>query len=302
MDQTEQPRGNGGSAFWQRMQMIDQRVIYAVLFVILIVCVSLPSKVPITPTSNARKLYQAVEACPDDEVILIMSMWGYGSQGENWPQLEALVYHCLIKGKKFAMIGGDMLTVPLYNQIVENRVAAFERETGRKIVYGRDWINLGWRMGASGPGATIAVTYKALAKDIPTYYGNRDYKNNDLSKMPIMSGIRNAGDFYMIVEISYHLEGVYCWIGLIKQEYPQIRVAGMVVAIIAPDAYPYVDSGQLVALIDGYRGAAEYEKLIGFEKEGRGHRQANAQTGAHIFIFVLLVLGNIGYLMSRRRR
>jgi hypothetical protein len=63
-----------------------------------------------------------------------------------------------------------------------------------------------------------------------------------------------------------------------------------------------VDSGQLAALIDGYRGAAEYEKLIGFEDRGRGHRQANAQSWAHILIFVLLVVGNIGYFMTRRRQ
>jgi len=63
-----------------------------------------------------------------------------------------------------------------------------------------------------------------------------------------------------------------------------------------------VDSGQLAALIDGYRGAAEYEKLIGFDDRGRGHRQANAQSWGHILIFVLLVLGNVGYFMSRRAR
>ena len=77
---------------------------------------------------------------------------------------------------------------------------------------------------------------------------------------------------------------------------------GAVTAICAPDAYPYVDSGQLVALIDGYRGAAEYEKLIGFDTKGRGHRQANAQTGAHVLILVLLALGNVGYFITRRKQ
>ena len=298
MNETPQ-RKQAEKTFWDTMQTIDRRVIYVILFVILTVFMAVKVPINITPTSNARKLYKAVEACPDDGVILIMGMWGFGTQGENWPQYEALVYHCLKAGKKFAVAGGDPVSMSKQNQIIENRAAEIERRTGRKIVYGRDWVNLGFKQLA---GAHIAAYYTALAEDVLVFYGNRDFKNNDLSKQPIMANIRKAGDFYMIFEVAAGLEGIYTWVGIIRPKYPTTLYGGAVTAIVAPDAYPYVDSGQLVALIDGYRGAAEYEKLIGFDDKGRGHRQANAQSWAHIFIFFLLVVGNIGYYMSRRSK
>jgi hypothetical protein len=297
MDQTPN-KSPAPKGFWDRMQTIDRRIIYVVLFVILTVFMAIKVPTNITPTSNAYRLYKAVEQCPDDGVILIMGMWGFGTQGENWPQYEALVYHCLSRGKKFAVASSDAVAISKQNQIIENRAADIERRTGRRIVYGRDWVNLGFKLGGAAP----AAYYTALADNVREFFGNRDFKNNDLSKLPIMENIRNAGDFYMVFEVAAGLEGIYVWVGIIRPKYPHTLYAGAVTAIVAPDAYPYVDSGQLAALIDGYRGAAEYEKLIGFEDKGRGHRQANAQSWAHILIFVLLVLGNVGYFMTRRTK
>ena len=299
MDETQR-QDDATHGFWQWIQQIDRRAIYVVLFIILTVAVVTKSQIRITPTSNAYRLYTAVEACPDDGVILIMCTWDYGTQGESWPQYEALVHHCLTGGKRFAIISGNAVAAAMHNQIVENRVAAVERTTGRKIVYGRDWINLGFKAGGFGGGSWGAF-YAALADDIRGFFGNRDFKNNELSKLPIMERIRNAGDFYMIFEISFATEGIYSWIGIVRPKYPKPLYGGGVTAIVAPDVYPYVDSGQLVAMLDGYRGAAEYEKLLGFDKQGRGHRQANAQSWAHILILALLILGNVGYFMARRK-
>ena len=293
-DKETGPRG-----FWGWMQAIDRRVIYVVLFVLLTVCIAVKVPINITPTSNAYRLFNAVNECPDDGVILIMGMWGLGTKGENWPQFEALVYHCLNTGKKFAVAGNDPISIAVQNQIIESRAADVERRTGRHIVYGRDWVNLGYKQ--SG-GVSQAAYYVSLADNVREFFGNRDFKNNDLSKMPIMENIRNAGDFYMVFEVAAGLDGIYVWVGIIRPKYPNTLYGGAVTAIVAPNAYPYVDSGQLVALIDGPRGAAEYEKLIGFEDKGRGHRQANAQSWAHILIFILLVLGNIGYFVTRHGR
>jgi len=301
MDQTHTEQEGPRGGFWQWIQNIDRRVIYGVQFVLLTVCIAVRFESTITPTSNAQKLYKAVEACPEDRPILIMGMWGFGTQGENWPQYEALVYHCLHSGKKFAVAGSDPVSISRQNQIIENRAAAVMRETGREIVYGRDWVNLGFKQGGA-VGGNLAAYYLDLAADVKKFYGGRDFKNNDLSKMPVMENVQHIGDFYMVYEVAAGLEGIYTWVGIIRPKYPEPLYAGAVTAIVAPDAYPYVDSGQLTALIDGYRGAAEYEKLIGFDKKGRGHRQANAQSWAHILIFFLLLLGNLGHAMGRRRR
>ncbi len=133
--------------FWHIIQNIDRRIIYAILFVLLVWATYKPLKVSITPTENPRRLYAAVEACPDDKVIFIMGFWGFGTQGENWPQFEALVYHCLKSRKKFALMGADALSIHKYNQIVEDMIRKVREEGGG--------IFLASRLAAESP-ATLA--------------------------------------------------------------------------------------------------------------------------------------------------
>lgn len=273
--------------FWNFLQSIDRRVIYVILFILLAWSTYKPIKLSITPTENPKRLYAAVEACPDDKVIFIMGFWGFGTQGENWPQFESIVYHCLKSKKKFAFMGTDALSIHLYNQIVEDMI----RETKSDAVYGVDWINFGFK----APPAALTSYYVAFSDDVRGFV-QKDYRDKDIASYPIMQNIRKADDFHLIYEIAAGLDGIYNWIGVIKPRYPRPLYGGAVTAIVAPDAYPYVNSGQLVALIDGSRGASEYEKLIGYE--GRGYRMSTALSFGHLLIFILLLLGNIGYFIT----
>jgi hypothetical protein len=63
---------------------------------------------------------------------------------------------------------------------------------------------------------------------------------------------------------------------------------------MAPLAYPYLDSGQLVGMLTGMRGAAEYEQLLGYQDVGSWAMAG--QSFAHAFILVLIVLGNVATL------
>jgi hypothetical protein len=52
--------------------------------------------------------------------------------------------------------------------------------------------------------------------------------------------------------------------------------------------------------VAGLRGAAEYEQLI--NREGGGERAMLAQTTAHLYVIALVLLGNVIYFRSRRKR
>jgi hypothetical protein len=49
----------------------------------------------------------------------------------------------------------------------------------------------------------------------------------------------------------------------------------------------------------GLRGAAEYEALLG--RRGVATAGMDAQSATHALIIVLILVGNVGYLASRRR-
>ncbi|RME21577.1 MAG: hypothetical protein D6800_11920, partial [Candidatus Zixiibacteriota bacterium] len=89
------------------------------------------------------------------------------------------------------------------------------------------------------------------------------------------------------------------WIEYGKSRYG-ITVVAAVTAAMVTTYDPYLTSGQLTALVGGLRGAAEYEQLIGHG--GAGLRGMTAQTASHLYVILLILIGNIIYLRSRRRR
>jgi hypothetical protein len=78
-----------------------------------------------------------------------------------------------------------------------------------------------------------------------------------------------------------------------------VRIGAFVAAAMVTTYDPYLASGQLYAMVGGLKGAAEYEQLIGIG--GRGGRGMLAQTSSHLYIIVLIVVGNLLYLHSRRQ-
>jgi len=79
-----------------------------------------------------------------------------------------------------------------------------------------------------------------------------------------------------------------------------IRILSGMTAAMVTTFDPYVDSGQMYCLVAGLRGAAEYERLI--NHKGGGTRGMLAQTTAHLYVILLVVLGNVIYFKSRRKR
>ena len=69
---------------------------------------------------------------------------------------------------------------------------------------------------------------------------------------------------------------------------------------MAPEQYPYLDSGQLSGLLTGMKGAAEYEKITGLT--GAGSAAMGGQSFAHLSILILIVLGNLSVLVGWHHR
>jgi len=77
---------------------------------------------------------------------------------------------------------------------------------------------------------------------------------------------------------------------------------------MVPEAYPLLQSGQLVGMLAGVKGAAEYAALLE-QRPGATLtwkypplRAMNAVSIAHVLIVVLILLGNYQYFTRYRRR
>ena len=103
------------------------------------------------------------------------------------------------------------------------------------------------------------------------------------------------------------------------------KFAAAVTAVMATDYYPYLQSGQMIGLIGGLKGAAEYEHLLDDMEIDRGKFEVlkerigeeafaqlqknrmkarvgmDAQTVVHVFIILLIILGNVIFFFFKEQ-
>jgi hypothetical protein len=174
--------------------------------------------------------------------------------------------------------GGAGLSVALLDE--------FARETGAR--YGVDYCFLGYKAGTD-------VVILAWGQDVRIGFPT-DYYNTPLARIPLMRRARSYADLGLVITLS---AASYpdLWVAFAYERYGE-KVAAGVTAVMAPDYYPYLQTGQFVGMVGGLKGAAEYEVLIG--RPGNGFKGMDAQTVVHLFIFLLIVLGNAAYLVNLR--
>ena len=157
--------------------------------------------------------------------------------------------------------------------------------------YGVDYVNLGYRAGGENG-------ISAFANDIPKTFP-KCFRGQNVATLPMMQGIKTAKDFDLIITVSSGTPGTAEWIRQVRDPMG-VPLASMVVAVNVPTITPYIQSKQVIGLVAGLRGAAEYEKLM--QAPGLGAAGMDAQSFSHLLILTLVILGNVGYLMTDRQK
>ena len=95
------------------------------------------------------------------------------------------------------------------------------------------------------------------------------------------------------------------WIVYMGARY-HVRLGAGVTAVMAPDFYQFLQTGQLAGQLSGMKGAAEYEQLVverGYAPaKGLASRAMNAISASHLLLIALIVMGNVGYFAARRAK
>ncbi len=242
-------------------------------------------------SNQVKAAYKALEDAPIDKLCIVEGQWSNGTQGENKPQTKALLRHLMRRRIKFAIIGFDAQGPDNTNKIAMELAT----EVNPPYKYGVDWVNWGYRNENA-----VEAFLKSMVRDIPGAV-KIDYNNTpitDFKKLPIMKNIHDMKDVGLFIDItpSSTLEK---WIAFV-QGVNNTPTVYSCTAVMAPEGYQFLDSGQVIGMLTGIKGAIEYESLIG--KRDSASRQALALSITHVMIIVLIVLGNIGYISEKRRR
>ncbi|MFZ1947646.1 MAG: hypothetical protein WAW06_08870 [bacterium] len=269
----------------QRLLGIDRRI----LFIIIAACVVVPlltrAKTTISVTPPVRGLYEAVDQLEPGSYVWLAADYDPGSMPELYPMNIALVDHLMRRDVKIISASLWSPGAPLSQRILDLVAPKYGK------TYGVDYVNLGFKEGRE------AVMLSAAENIRGTF--PQDFFGTRWDQIPMLEGIRNLGDVKMIVAVSAGYPGLKEWIQQVGTRFG-ITIGGGVTAVTAPEMYPYIQSGQIVGLLAGMKGAAEYEQLVA--RPGLGIAGMVAQSSVHVMVVAFIVFANVVFLVEKRRR
>lgn len=271
--------------FWDKLLRIDRRWVF--LFIGLSVLIPFLTGLKLlqgTPTPATADVYDFIEKLPPRSVVMISYDYGPAGMPEMHPMAKAITRHALRRNLRVVAVTihpqGPLMADDVFSTVAPELNAR----------YGVDYVNLGYKPGGS---AVIMGMGSMIRSVFP-----QDMRGTPLTALPVMQGIRNFDEVAILVDLATG-NAPGAWIAFAHQRY-RVKVAVGLTAVMATDFYPYYQTGQLVGILNGMRGAADYEALIGHEDTGT--LGMSSQSVAHLVIILFVVLGNIGYFASRRRR
>ena len=116
--------------------------------------------------------------------------------------------------------------------------------------------------------------------------------------LELTRGLRTLRDFDFVFDFAAGDSMEFWWIPYGQEKFG-FAFAGGCTAVMAPDLYPFLDSGQLTGLLGGLAGAAEYETLV--DRRGQATKGMSAQSVAHLIIVLFVLIGNAAFFVSRRK-
>ena len=277
---------------------IDRRIIYLVLALVVLLPLLFPSAQSVIPKKPVEKLFNTVDTIPEEKVLMIDCDYDPQTQPELEPMAIAILRHAFRRRIKVAVLSLYIQPLGLAKKALDDVTEEFNvrAETNAdSIIYGRDYVFLGWQpppiIPILGMGLNIANVYKT------DYYGNKT------DTLPMMKHVRNYDDVGILVSVSSGNPPLW-WIAYAQTRFG-LRVSAGITAVSASDFYPYYQSGQFTGLMVGMKGAAEYEELVQRTFQIDGRRKASeamgSLTAAHITIILFIIIGTVGYFLSRRK-
>lgn len=267
------------------LQTVDRRVLYALL----LLSVTLPFmptfsniKVPVKISPSTQKLYDTIESIPEDSFIIFGTDWSAGTRGENGAQTEALMRHVMKKKLRFAVLCFDPQAATLTQTMAEK----LQKQYGYSE--GENWCNWGYRVQEQ-------LFFKALANNIVSTV-KADTRGRPIETLPVMRGVTSAKDVKLLVNINPTNSYTY-YIQYLQGPY-HIPLVFAPTAVMAPEAFNYLDSGQISGMLNGLTGAIEYEQILNVV--GRATKDSNCLSAAHLLIIFLMIMGNIAMLLEKR--
>lgn len=262
---------------------ISPKIIYGILVLVLVIPLLKPMGLPIPIMQGSKILYDAINQLQPGQTALISLDWAVEQSIELLPQARIVLQHLFQRpGIKIVMVS-FFEQGPVFAQQILSAIDLGDKQ------YGKDYVNLGFI-----PGGEAALA--GFARD-PANFVKADFNGTPTANIEVLKGITSVKSFNLVVCTDSGIPGAAQWVAQVQVPYG-VKMACLGTLGTLTMAAPYVQSKQIFALMGGVRGAAEYETII--RKPGVSAASMDAQSIGHVYVLLLIVLGNMaGYLKKR---
>ena len=264
---------------------IDRRILYILLFLVVAYPILNPFGLPLRVSPEVAYLHSRIDALKSGDVLLMGFDYSASGSADIHPQTEAILRHVARKDAVKVVAVSFWEDGPMF---IDRAIRILEL-AGKK--YGTDYVNLGYRTGGESAIARFAEDMRATFP--------RDFRGGETANLPVMQNVNSIKDVTLAIDFSGGSPGPREWIRQVQAPYRKDLAIGVSTSMV-PALLPYYESKQVISILGGLRGAAEYEVLI--KELGKGAAGMGSQTMGHLLIIAFLIIGNIGFLASRRQR
>ncbi len=269
----------------QKLLDIDRRIIFVLVLVAVATPLLMGTVLPITPTKEVQAAYDEIEKRAAGDVVLVSFSYGASTVPEMQPMARAILRHAFRRDLKIVAICLWPEATGLAQEVLEDMAAEFE------LQYGVDYTFMGYKPG------NFSVILN-MGQDFHSAFP-QDNWGAKADELELTRPLRSLKDFDLVFDLAAGDSIEFWWIPYGQEKFGFPFAAGCT-AVMAPDLYPFLDSGQLNGLLGGLAGAAEYETLI--DHSGTASKGMSAQSFAHLIIVAFVIIGNAAYFISRQTR
>ncbi len=283
-----------GQGIWEKLQNVDRRVFYWILFIGLTVPFLRPLNLPIAVTPSTQAYYDGLKSIEPGEVVVLSINSGVSAWGDCLPAMVASVYQVHAQGGKLIVWSiGYTDTDLTWNKIKEKLPEVFS-----DWEEGVDYVYFGY--------APPQETNVALLRDNIRAVFTQDIRKVPIDQIPLMQDINGANKIKFVMSSDTGDAQMYYirqWkngaVNYEKTGSPPL-VAELGIAMNKSGDMVYFLSGDEFGLVAGSRGAAELEKLV--TRPGDATITMDAISVSHVLLVLTIILANVGMLATRGKK
>jgi hypothetical protein len=271
-------------SIWKKLTAVPREVVMTLVLLAIIVPAMNPLGLPLLTGDMSKAWYNSVDALPEGSVVLFDIGYGSGGYPSLGPGNIAAFHQMFEKDLKIVIMATALEGSMMYPLIMD----AVKPEQTYGAVYGEDYVFLGYIAGEQTAMAGVLGDLKSLVSN--------DYQGTSIDSLSVMDNVGGAEDFDVVAYMTTAGGTAEGWV---YQAYSQYNkdVLGGCLSMMTTSIKPYYDSGQLLGIMDGIKGAADLEFLTGHPGDAIVSSDILSFTQTLVLIFI--VIGNVSFWMTR---